>query len=158
MKKIGLFFILGFFTLGCTSDDDICMSGEATPRMKIKFRDTQNRAYRIPQINIKVDYGDGKIGILEATNVDSVLVPLRIDESTFTNFSVSKSEQVTPSNIQVSYKTKTEYVSPACGMKRIYENVSTNLQSTTTVKEIQSVHNEIKNEEQTHFYFIFDPS
>lgn len=158
MKRIGLFFILGLFAISCTSDDDICMSGEATPRMKIKFRDTQNRAYRIPHISIKVDYGDGKYGLLEAANVDSVLVPLRIDESTFTNFSVSKSEQVTPSNVLVSYTTKTEYVSPACGMKRVYEGVSTSLQSMTTVKEIQAVQNEIKNEEQTHFYFIFDPS
>ena len=141
----------------CTSDDDICTSGEASPRLKIKFRDTDNKIYRIPKIFVAADYGKGMINVIEASNVDSVLVPLRVDDSPFTKLQIKKVVDGEASTIAINYTTKSEYVSPACGVKRLYENIDANLEQANPVVEIQQLQNEIRNENQTHFYFIFNP-
>ncbi len=157
MKRYYLFLILSLFLVTCTSDDDICTSGEATPRLKIKFRDTENKIYRISQIFVDADYGNGMVNVVEAKNVDSVLVPLRVDDSPFTKLQIRETADGESSTILINYNTKSEYVSPACGVKRLYENIDGTLEKPNPVVQIQKLQNEIYNESQTHFYFIFNP-
>ncbi len=45
MKKLIFpFLILGFLLTSCENDDDVCVSGEATPRLKIKFKSADNKS------------------------------------------------------------------------------------------------------------------
>lgn len=156
MKKILFLCLVSMLLFSCISDDDVCLSGEATPRMKVKLRDKNNRAYTIPQIFVDVDYGNGLTQVISATSVDSVLIPLRVDNVTSTKMRIRTSTTDTiGSVVQMDYTTKSEYVSPACGMKRLYQNLSGNLLSGTILETIQQQQNEILDENHTHYYFIF---
>ena len=75
MKKYVFGIIFGLILASCGSDDDICLSGEGTPRMKVKFLNTGNNAYKIPKIFVDVDYGNGLKNVINTSNVDSVLIP-----------------------------------------------------------------------------------
>ena len=157
MKRFFILLVVSLFLVSCGSDDDICTSGEASPRVKIKFRDTDNKTYKIPQIFVDADYGNGMVTVVTAANVDSVFVPLRVDNSPFTKIQVRQTATGLASAITLNYTTKSEYVSPACGVKRLYEDIKGSLDSPNPVVDIQQVQTQIINEDQTHFYFIFKP-
>lgn len=55
MKHFILLCFVSFSLLSCGSDDDICLSGEATPRMKLKFKTSDNRLLRIPRIIVGIE-------------------------------------------------------------------------------------------------------
>lgn len=155
-KNILLLFLLGLLA-SCNSDDDVCVSGEATPRMKVKLRDSNNRAYRIPQVFVDVDYGNGFTQVVSASSVDSLLIPLRIDNSTATQLRLrTEATDTVGTKVELNYTTKSKYVSPACGMKRLYENISGAILSGNLLQAIQQEQKEILDENQTHYYFIFN--
>ena len=57
----------------CENDDDVCVSGEATPRLKIKFKSADNKVLTLESLYLDVDYGNNNIlTVVEATKVDSV--------------------------------------------------------------------------------------
>ena len=156
MKKYFLFSLLLLTLVSCTSDNDICTNGEATPRMKIKFKDANNKLLQLPVLMVGVDYGNGvATQVLNGTKIDSVLIPLRIDESTHTDVYIKTSETGPTSVIRFNYETSSKYVSPACGIKRIYRDVNADLKQKNPVEKIQSEQTEITDENKTHFYLIF---
>jgi len=156
MKNILLAFIFGCILVSCGSDDDICMSGEATPRMKVKLKDTRNRAYRIPQIFVDADYGNGMQRIIAARSVDSLFIPLRVDNSTITKLNIRIEDKGEAAEVDINYNLKSQYVSPACGVKRLYEDVTGILQKPNPVLKVEQQQNQIINETDTHFNFIFN--
>lgn len=160
--KILLLFLISVFLLtlfSCGSDDDICLGGEATPRVKIKFKtQATGKIKTLDSLFINVDYGQGPSEVIALTGkVDSVLLPLRVDEVPFTKIlvSTSKAKPEAVSTIKINYTTKTAYVSPACGIKRIYENVDPVLEVPNPVLGIELNQNEISDESKTHFYLLF---
>ncbi|MEN2435594.1 DUF6452 family protein [Weeksellaceae bacterium A-14] len=157
MKKyilLSLSMLLVLFS--CTGDDDICTNGEATPRMKVKFKDANNKLLQMSTLIIGVDYGSGTpTEVLNSTDVDSVMIPLRIDESKYTDVYIKTSATGPTSVVRVNYTTSSQYVSPACGIKRLYREVTADLEQKNPVKKIQSEQTEITDEDKTHFYFIF---
>ena len=42
--------ILGFLLTSCENDDDVCVSGEATPRLKIKFKSADNKVLTLDSL------------------------------------------------------------------------------------------------------------
>lgn len=152
---INLFLICSFFCVSCTSDDDICTSGEATPRMKIRFKTELGKEKTLDTLYLSVDYSTGKSLIYHAANVDSVFLPLRVDDQPFTDFYVKLRKNGPESKIRVNYTTSSEYVSPACGIKRLYQNVESALQQSDPVLNIENFQNQIVNEDKTHLYLIF---
>ena len=149
----------GFFLVSCGSDDDICTSGEATPRMLLKFKtQTTGNVRTMDSIFVSVDYGDGKVEVINRKiATDSVFIPLRVDESPSTAIFVSTDSinSANPSKITFNYTTKTAYVSPACGIKKTYENLNGTLENPNPVVAIEQNQNEIINEDKTHFYLLF---
>lgn len=149
------FILLAFALVSCGSDDDICTSGEATPRMKIKFKDANNKIIRLDSLHVNVDYGDGKKSVYKVAKVDSVLIPLRVDESEFTNVYIKETYNGAESEIKLNYTTNSEYVSPACGIKKTYSNVSSSLETADPVTSIEQIQTQILNEDKTFLYLIF---
>ena len=143
------------FLSSCQGDDDVCVSGEATPRMKVKFKSADGRVATLDSLYIDVNYGSGLVNVIKAKSVDSVMIPLRVDNNPFTEISLRTTEKGSASKIKVTYSLKSEYVSPACGFKRLYENVGGTLVTPNPVIKIEQNQDQIIDENKTHFYFIF---
>lgn len=148
--------ILGFLLTSCENDDDVCVSGEATPRLKIKFKSADNKVLTLESLYLDVDYGNNNIlTVVEATKIDSVLVPIRVDDAGFTELYVRKTKNGKVSKIKLNYNTTSEYVSPACGFKRLYQNLSGTLETANPVTKVELNQNQIINENKAHLYLVF---
>lgn len=143
------------FLSSCQGDDDVCVSGEATPRMKVKFKSADGRVATLDSLYVDINYGSGLVNVIKAKSVDSAMIPLRVDNNPFTEISLRTSEKGSASKIKVTYSLKSEYVSPACGFKRLYENVGGTLVTPDPVIKIEQNQDQIIDENKTHFYFIF---
>ncbi|WP_300669403.1 DUF6452 family protein [Soonwooa sp.] len=143
--------------LSCGGDDDICVSGEATPRVKIKFKtDSNDKLLTVDTLYVSVDYGNGKIkNLTTASKVDSIFVPLRVDNSTATKLYFKTRKKGDTSIVNISYQTASTYVSPACGYKLSYKDVKYDLLKPNPVKRVQPNQNEIVDENKTHFFLLF---
>ena len=159
MKFLRIFllslFLMSLFS--CGSDDDICLSGEATPRLKLKFKtQSSGKLKTLDSLFINVDYGNGKIPVIATINrVDSVLIPLRVDENPFTKLYVGLSRNAVTSEIKINYQTQSQYVSPACGIKKIYDNADATLEIPNPVLGIEKNQTQITDEAKTHFFLLF---
>ena len=157
--KIKFFFLLILlaFLSSCGSDDDICIGGEASPRMKIKFKtQSSGKLKTLDSLFIKVDYGQGPVAVFGSVlKTDSVLIPLRVDETPFTKIFIGLSRTTVNSELMVNYTTKSEYVSPACGIKRLYENVNSQLLVPGSVVGLEQNQNQIIDENKTHLFLLF---
>lgn len=156
MLKLLLLPLFLLSLLSCGSDDDICLSGEATPRLKLKFKtQSTGKLKTLDSLFVNVDYGQGQIPVIATRQkTDSVFIPLRVDDIPFTKIFVGLSRASTPSEIQINYTTKSEYVSPACGIKKIYENVTGTVES-NEVTGIEQNQTQITDESKTHFFLLF---
>ncbi len=159
MKKLRflLIVVLMFSVLSCGSDDDICLSGEATPRMKLKFKTKSTGKLRtLDSLFVNVDYGNGPVSVIAATvKTDSVLIPLRVDDAISTTIYAGLSRATVNSQIKFEYTTKSEYVSPACGIKRLYENVSAQTEVANEIIGTEQNQTSITDESKTHFFLLF---
>lgn len=156
MKKFVLFAVACVALLSCSSEDDICLSGESTPRLKILFKDaTANKQTQLSRLIIEVDYGSGFVLVQDAVRVDSVLLPLRVDQSSSTQIKLRTDPEQNPSVLSVHYQNKAQYVSPACGFKRTYHDVTYNLSGEGTVDSFEALTNEIFDETNPHLYLNF---
>ncbi|WP_213190567.1 MULTISPECIES: DUF6452 family protein [Cloacibacterium] len=157
MKKLIFpFLILGFLLTSCENDDDVCVSGEATPRLKIKFKSADNKVLTLDSLYLDVDYGNNNIlTVVRAAKVDSALIPIRVDDAGFTELYVRKTKKGNVSKIKLNYNTTSEYVSPACGFKRLYQNLTGTLETANPVTKVELNQNQIINENKAHLYLVF---
>ena len=140
----------------CENDDDVCVSGEATPRLKIKFKSADNKVLTLDSLYLDVDYGNNNIlTVVKAAKVDSALIPIRVDDAGFTELYVRKTKNGSVSKIKLNYNTTSEYVSPACGFKRLYQNLSGTLETANPVTKVELNQNQIINENKAHLYLVF---
>ncbi|RZJ46189.1 MAG: hypothetical protein EOO19_10575 [Chryseobacterium sp.] len=154
MKRLLSFFILSLMMISCGGDDDICESGEGTPRMKIMFKKA-DKITTLDSLKIYVNYGARTVDLGWSRNADSILIPLRVDDSPYTEFFVKTQRKGDSSKVRINYSTKSVYVSPGCGAKLNYENVSGQLLKSNPVVKVESGQNFIQNEEKTNLYLVF---
>lgn len=154
MKRLLLFLILSVTMISCGGDDDICESGEGTPRMKIMFKNA-DKITTLDSLKVYVDYGVRTVDLGWSRNADSILIPLRVDDSPYTDLYVKRTKKGDSSKVRVSYTTKSIYVSPGCGAKLNYENVSGQLLKANPVIKLESGQNFIENEDKTNLYLVF---
>lgn len=155
--KLIFFLFISLFLFSCTSDDDICVGGEATPRMKIKFKtQATGKVKTLDSLFVAVDYGKGPIPVIARLGkTDSILIPIRIDETPFTKVYFGLSTTTVTSEVKVNYTTSSEYVSPACGVKKNYQSVSSTLEVAGEVKAIEQNQTQIIDESKTHLFLLF---
>lgn len=148
--------MLVFSLVSCGGDDDICLAGEATPRMKVKFKSTDGKLKTLDSLYVEVEYQTGmKTPLISAGKVDSVMIPLRVDDNTYTKVYFHTVKAGNSSMVQVNYTTGSKYVSPACGLKRLYNNLNVVLQNPNPVLGIETNQSQITDENKTHLYLIF---
>ncbi|WP_374443855.1 DUF6452 family protein [Epilithonimonas sp.] len=153
-----LFFLLGFFLLltSCGSDDDICLSSESTPRLQVKFKNEAGQLTKIDSLYINVDYGNNKLtNILAQANAETVFIPLRIDDSLYTDIYFKTAKDGDSSKVRVSYDKNAVYVSPACGFKINYENLKSELIKPNPLLNVESNHTSLTDESKVNFYLRF---
>lgn len=155
MKQYFLYFILLFAAISCGGDDDICDSGEGTPRMKIKFKNTSNQTKTMDSLYVSADYGGVLVNFGGMKNVDSIMLPLKVDDSPYTDIYFKIANDGDSSKVRVNYTRKPKYVSAACGVKILYENVNSQLLNTNPVISVENAQNSIENEDKTHLFLIF---
>ena len=149
--------LLGFL-FSCGGDDDICESGEGTPRMKVSFKNFDTgKEKTMDSLYVAVDYGSGKVELGGQAKITSRVIPLRVDDSPYTDIYFKITRKGAESKVRINYTTKAAYVSPGCGVKKTYENLNSVLDPTTTVpvKSIEAGQNFIENEDKTNLYLLF---
>jgi hypothetical protein len=119
MKYCFLLFFGMLFLSSCQGDDDVCVSGEATPRMKVKFKSADGRVATLDSLYVDINYGSGLVNVIKAKSIDSVTIPLRVDNNPFTEISLRTTNKGNSSKIKITYSLKSEYVSPAWVQKII---------------------------------------
>lgn len=157
LSSVFLASIFSIMMLSCGSDDDICLSGEATPRMKLKFKtQSTGKLKTLDSVFVNVDYGNGAVPVITSrVKTDSILIPLRVDDALATEVYIGLSSAAVNSKFKVNYTTKSEYVSPACGIKRVYENLNGVLETPASVQAIEQNQTQIIDEAKTHFFLLF---
>ena len=156
MQKI--FFLIGFLLLltSCGGDDDICLNADSTPRLKLKFINANGQLLRLDSLYIDVDYGGSTLkNIVSQANADSVFVPMRIDESSYTDIYLRLRKAGNRSKIRVSYDKKAIYVSPACGFKINYDNLKSELLQAKPVQNVEQNQTSLSDESKINFYLRF---
>jgi hypothetical protein len=155
-KKIILLMSISLLLFSCNSEDDICTGGEATPRLKMKFKNKNTGKLKtLDSLYLMVDYGNGNFGTLTKGKTDSIFVPLRIDDSGYTDIYVKTTKNGNQSKFRLNYQTKNQFVSPACGVKKLYENIQYNLLAPNPILDLELSENQIINENKTHLYLLF---
>lgn len=141
----------------CGGDDDICESGEGTPRIKIAFKNADNdKIITLDSLYVAVDYGNGKVQLGKQQKISSRLIPLRVDDSPYTDVYFRLADKGTESKVRISYTTKSTYVSPGCGLKKTYENLNSDSPTPSNpVKKVEIGQNNIENEDKTNLYLLF---
>lgn len=153
--KFLIFTTVFMMLFSCGGDDDICESGEGTPRMKVMFK-KNDKTTTLDSLQVLVDYGSGvKVDLGWKTKIESTLIPLRVDDSPYTEIFFKTSTKGAESKVKVKYTTKSSYVSPGCGIKKTYENLSAELSIANPVLNIELGENQIENENKTNLYLIF---
>jgi methionine synthase II (cobalamin-independent) len=156
MKKI--FFFLSFILIltSCGGDDDICLSGDSTPRLKLKFHDADGKLKQLDSLYVNVDYGNAKLtNVMSAAKVDSVFIPLKIDDSPYTDVYFKTTINGDSSKVRISYDSKAIYVSPACGFKKNYQNLKAELLKSNPVLNVEQNHTSLTDENTINFYLRF---
>lgn len=139
MKKLISLLLLFTFGLSSCEKDDICDANTpTTPRLVITFYDIANPTKTKNVTNLKV-IGDGmEQGIVfnEAlavddslryvTNGSSIMLPLKVNDSTTTFKLIHNSLNTNPAAINTdvlkfNYTPQNVYVSRACGFKAIFQ-------------------------------------
>ena len=157
MKKWLLFSLLSLLLFSCSSEDDICTSGEATPRIKLKFKSQNNNKLKtLDSIFVSVDFGGGAKNVISRNfPTDSIVIPLRVDDAPYTDIYVKLASKGDSSKIRINYTTKSQYVSPACGIKKTYVDLKPVLEKSKPVLNLEQTQNQITNEAKTSLYLIF---
>ena len=142
--------------ISCGSDDDICLSSESTPRLKLKFCNASNQLIILDSLYVDVDYGKTEAtNIISQKDVDSIFVPLRIDESPYTDIYFRTTKNGNKSKVRISYDAKSIYVSPACGFKINYSNLKSELLQANPVQNVEQNNTSLTDESKINFYLRF---
>jgi hypothetical protein len=158
MKYFKFLIVICFLGMlfSCGGDDDICESGEGTPRMKVAFRTAESGKERtLDSLYVAVDYGAGKVELGKMTKIDSRVIPLRVDDSPYTDVYFRLENTGAESKVRINYTTKSTYVSPGCGIKKYYENLKAELITPDPVVGLAEGQNQIENEDKTNLYLLF---
>ena len=148
--------VLALQSLSSCEENDICTEGK-TPKLNIQFLNTDGKLSRRDSIYVDVDFGpQGYKNVLQVANVESILVPLRIDDAPNTSIYIYTRKKGAKDLVNITYKPVNQYVSPACGVRKIYQNLGLNLGANAqNIKSYKLSTNEITNETTSHLLLAF---
>ncbi|MBQ0788791.1 MAG: hypothetical protein KBT69_14930 [Oceanihabitans sp.] len=168
LKYIVIPILIAFVAFLSCEKDDICSDETSTTaRLFIEFYNSSNTENLKNVTKFRVQ-GVGNDDVLSGYNIvtaSSVYLPLKTTENTtqyilYNNYEIDTDDVVTgnPDTITVSYNTKLEYVSKACGYKTVFENVTISVvdDGDKWINNIVSTtdNEPISNEDEAHFYLF----
>ena len=141
-----LFSVLSatFLAVSCESDD-ICDHTVNTPRLVVRFYNTNNTRTPMSIANLTI-YGEGNTTpLVSSATLDSIALPLRLQNPTTYLFQTVVSGTIT---------TEETFVSKACGIKTTYNTLSATIQDANTswLKGVTIKNNTIDNEKKAHIH------
>lgn len=148
-----------FLLIGCEKDD-ICVDGD-TPLLVIRFFDSAQpeTPKAVDQLRvIGLGNGDPVSTFADRSSLDSIALPLRPGETETTFILIRDSqdeegvETGNPDTLQLNYITREEFVSRACGFIANYEELESQLQ-TSSENWIQSIEvdtTSVQNQDSRH--------
>jgi len=179
MKKIISILLLFTFGLSSCEKDDICdPNTPTTPRLVITFYDISNPTKTKNVTNLMVIGDKMKEGIVfneslpvtdtarYVTNGSSVMLPLKVNDSTVTYKFIYNSLNTNPAAIntdvlKLNYTSQNVYVSRACGFKTIFQLrnvlpiVQTDPDGIIWMTEVDLENPNIEFENETHIKVYF---
>ncbi len=152
IKSIILWMLL-FITFFSCERDDICID-PTTPKVIVKFQDALNHqnVKSVNKLKIEIDSLGVFIPFGEVKSVDSILIPLRIDQD-ITKIRVTKnageSTEISD-DWNLVYQRELRFVSRSCGYKTIFLNTENQSNTTNWMQEVEIIYQNIENEKKTH--------
>jgi len=145
--------------VACNQEDDICTEG-GSPKMKVKFkRAADGKLTRMDSLTVRILWGTDTLMVAPNVKaVDSVMIPLKVTGDGFTDILVQTNpkSKTDISKIKVKYTESSEYVSPGCGIRKLYDNLTVSpVEGLNPVKSVDINSNQIHNEVKTVLYFNF---
>lgn len=145
MKKyLMLLFILSFTLINCEKDD-ICIEA-TTPKLIVVFYNNAIPADKKVVTSLTV-WVEGKANIYENKSLDSIAIPLDLNQNRTTYILDNKSFKDT---IAFTYDRKDIFVSRSCGYKTIFENLQIESRSANWIKNDTIKNTTIDNETALH--------
>ena len=123
--------------------------------MKVKFKSADGRVATLDSLYIDINYGSGLVNVIKAKSIDSVTIPLRVDNNPFTEISLRTTNKGNSSKIKNNVFFKIRICFSDIWLQRLYENVGGTLVTPNPVIKIEQNQDLIIDENKTHFYFIF---
>lgn len=155
----GLVFVLALVFIHCEKDD-ICVDGN-TPLLIIRFYDAESATMlkEVPSLRV-VGLGQSSTvnTVADRTSLDSIAVPLRINEATTSFLLIMDSadeDEAETGNIDTltfNYATNEVFISRACGFVANYDGLSDELtvESENWIQNIEIVSSLIQKQDSAH--------
>ncbi len=155
IKKFLIISVLVSLYWSC-EEDDVCLEG-ASPNLVVLINDATTEE-RMTLDTLFVEYwdSDAVIDTLKFYNKDSVQIPLRIDDGAIgLGFMYSLQEGSAKDSLAMSYSSQLQYVSKACGMKKIFTEVAFQAISIDSIQSISAVTQTISNDQEVHLLLYY---
>lgn len=133
------------FTLTNCEKDDICID-TTTPKLIIVFYDNAITDKKTAVTSLTV-WAEGKGNLYESKSLDSIAIPLDLNQNRTTYILDNKSFKDT---IAFTYDRKDIFVSRSCGYKTIFENFQIESRSSNWIKNDTIKNTTIENETAAH--------
>ncbi len=152
IKHIILWMLL-FITFFSCERDDICID-PTTPKLTVKFYDVLNHqnVKSVNKLKVEIDSLGVFIPFGEVKSVDSILIPLRIDQD-ITKIRLTKdTDEISQvfDEWNLIYQRELRFVSRSCGYKTIFLNTENQSNTTNWMQEVEIIYQNIENEKKTH--------
>lgn len=150
MKKLLGIMVVVILTLTISCEiDDICIEDDSTPKLIIKFYDTDNQGTAKEVENLYV-WAKNKDSLYQESTTDSIAIPL--------NPAVDRVEYCFSSNslidtLKIHYTNKEVFISRSCGYKMnfIIQDQTQLINQWTTGFETTEIPQIVENEQEIHF-------
>lgn len=145
MKKYITIILASFLAILSCEKDDICIE-TTTPSLIIRFYDNDIQT-DVKQISGLTVWAEGKDSIYLNQSLDSIAIPLNLNENITTYIIENNSIKDT---IKFIYDRKDVFVSRSCGYKTIFENLQVDNNSINWIKNISINNTIIENDTAAH--------
>ncbi len=143
-KYLILLFILCFTFINCEKDD-ICID-TTTPKLIIVFYNDTIPSVKTAVTSLTI-WAEGKENIYENKSLDSITIPLDLNQNRTTYILDNKTSKDT---ISFTYERKDIFVSRSCGYKTIFENLQIESITDNWIKNDTLKNTTIDNETAVH--------
>ena len=147
-----LLLILSISLLFNCERDDICIDA-TTPNLIIRFyNQTDNETIKtVDNLKVEIDSLGTFINYNSYTSIDSLTIPLRIDDDITTyRFTIDESTSPIVDEFDLNYTRDFVFVSRSCGYKTEFLNISTSNQSNNWINAINILKQDIQDENEAH--------